>query len=123
MTRSLSITAVVLVAACLAGCIDYSDGARTGVITKFSRKGLICKTWEGEMNLGGLRNRTSTDANGNSSTSAVVNIWAFTVEDEKLIPIVQAKMRSGEVATVAYRQELVSLCRSDSGSYFATGVE
>lgn len=34
------------------GCIqDYSDGTRVGYIRKFSEKGLIWKSWEGEMML------------------------------------------------------------------------
>src|SRR5262244_940432 len=28
---------------------SYSDGERAGFVQKFSRKGWICKTWEGEM--------------------------------------------------------------------------
>ena len=28
---------------------SYSDGTRTGFVQKLSRKGWICKTWEGEM--------------------------------------------------------------------------
>ena len=28
---------------------SYSEGTRTGFVQKLSRKGLICKTWEGEM--------------------------------------------------------------------------
>ena len=28
---------------------DYSDGDRAGVLQKLSRKGWICKTWEGEL--------------------------------------------------------------------------
>ena len=32
----------------------YSDGQRTGDIYKFSKKGIIWKSWEGEMYLGGL---------------------------------------------------------------------
>jgi len=28
---------------------SYSDGERTGYVQKLSRKGWICKTWEGEM--------------------------------------------------------------------------
>jgi hypothetical protein len=29
--------------------IAYSDGERAGVLQKLSRKGWLCKTWEGEM--------------------------------------------------------------------------
>ena len=28
---------------------SYSDGYRAGVLQKFSRKGWVCKTWEGEL--------------------------------------------------------------------------
>jgi hypothetical protein len=28
---------------------SYSDGERAGYVQKFSRKGWICKTWEGEL--------------------------------------------------------------------------
>ena len=28
---------------------SYSDGTRTGFVQKLSRKGWVCKTWEGEM--------------------------------------------------------------------------
>jgi hypothetical protein len=30
---------------------SYSDGERAGFVQKFSRKGWLCKTWEGEMAL------------------------------------------------------------------------
>ena len=30
---------------------DYSDGERAGVLQKFSRKGWVCKTYEGELAL------------------------------------------------------------------------
>lgn len=28
---------------------SYSDGERVGYVQKFSRKGFVCKTWEGEL--------------------------------------------------------------------------
>jgi hypothetical protein len=31
--------------------ISYSDGERSGLLQKFSRKGWVCKTWEGELSL------------------------------------------------------------------------
>jgi hypothetical protein len=44
---------------------EYSQGSRVGIITKFSEKGFLFKTWEGQLNLGGIT--TSTDNNGNNS--------------------------------------------------------
>ncbi|MBL8310951.1 MAG: hypothetical protein JNL19_11055 [Burkholderiales bacterium] len=46
---------VVVALAALYGLVvwkwSYSDGERAGVVQKFSRKGWICKTWEGELNM------------------------------------------------------------------------
>lgn len=42
---------------------NYSDGVRVGVPYKLSRKGLVVPTWEGEMNLGGVRKKTDEDGN------------------------------------------------------------
>ena len=30
---------------------SYSEGERAGVVQKFSKKGWLCKTWEGELNM------------------------------------------------------------------------
>lgn len=30
---------------------SYSEGERAGVVQKFSKKGWVCKTWEGELNM------------------------------------------------------------------------
>lgn len=53
--------------------MTYSDGERTGVITKFSHKGMLIKTWEGELNMGGF------DQGG------VATIWAFSVDDPVIV--------------------------------------
>jgi hypothetical protein len=34
--------------------LSYSDGERAGYIQKFSRKGWLCKTWEGELAMANL---------------------------------------------------------------------
>jgi hypothetical protein len=34
--------------------ITYSEGTRSGVLTKVSKKGFVFKTYEGEMNVGGF---------------------------------------------------------------------
>lgn len=47
----------------------YSDGDRAGTLQKFSRKGWICKTWEGEL--------MQPTAPGVAPT-----IWNFSVRDE-----------------------------------------
>ena len=68
---------------------DYSDGDRAGVLQKFSRKGWICKTWEGELAqyvVPGL----------------APQIWQFTVRD----PAVAAELTNhmGEKLQLHYRE-------------------
>jgi len=67
----LVIVAIALVAAVyLYGAVhwSYSDGERAGVLQKLSRKGWVCKTWEGEMAMSTVPGVAPT-------------IWSFTVRD------------------------------------------
>lgn len=51
---------------------SYSDGERAGALRKFSRKGWLCKTYEGELVLEPVN---------------VANpvLWAFTVREERVV--------------------------------------
>jgi hypothetical protein len=52
----------------------YSEGNRAGVLIKFSKKGYVFKTYEGELNIGGM---------GNIPNTAQANqIWYFSVKNE-----------------------------------------
>lgn len=55
---------------------NYSEGQRTGVVYKLSKKGFIWKTYEGEMSL----NLTTKDSDGN----LVNKIFYFSVSDPKV---------------------------------------
>ena len=116
------ITALVLCLA-LAGCYDYSDGERIGVVTKFSKKGLFCKTWEGELLMGGLKRKTTSDSNGGSHTTSVANLFEFTIEDRPdLVAKVQSALAGGDTVKMTYKQELITICRSDGSDSFVTDV-
>ncbi len=84
----------------------YSDGDRVGTISKFSRKGLLVKSWEGEMVLGGLRR--------NSEGQAVANVWQFTVHDERLVAAFQKATDAGQTVRVKYSEWLVHGCTVDT---------
>ncbi|MCD6018008.1 MAG: hypothetical protein K0S53_1129 [Bacteroidetes bacterium] len=51
--------------------MSYSSGTRSGVVIKLSRKGYIFKTYEGELNLGGI-----SEGDG---TLMPTRIWKFSV--------------------------------------------
>ncbi len=63
---------------------SYSEGERVGVLQKFSRKGWICKTYEGELALYVV-------------AGVAPQIWTFTVRDEavasKLNPVIGERVR------------------------------
>ena len=35
---------LITLALLISGCVEYSDGYRTGVVTKFSKKGIFCRS-------------------------------------------------------------------------------
>ena len=52
----------------------YSEGNRAGRLIKFSHKGYLFKTYEGELNLGGI--------NSVNGGVLVNNMWDFSVTDK-----------------------------------------
>ena len=86
----------------------YSDGDRAGYVQKFSRKGWICKTWEGELAMANL-------------PGAMPEIFQFTVWDDKIAEQISQNM--GERMSLHYEQHrgLPSSCFGETG-YFVVSV-
>ena len=114
LTRiAVGLALALLLSGCISGCGEgYSEGERTGVVTKLSRKGLFFKSWEAEMNVGGVR---QTD------DGLTPNMWSFHVGDE-LVPEVQGALQRSERVSVRYRQWVVPPI-DQSSSYDAKAVE
>ena len=64
----------------------YSTGERSGFVQKFSKRGWIIKTWEGELAMVNL-------------PGAMPEIFTFTVRDEKVIPAIESTMGNRVVLT------------------------
>ncbi len=87
---------------------SYSSGKRAGYVQKMSRKGFVCKTWEGTL---------YTDiARGFRSDS-----FSFTVRSDSLAHVIETL--SGKRVAVDYEQHLYvpTSCFGDT-EYFVTGV-
>lgn len=98
----------------LGGC-SRSEGVRIGTVSKFSYKGNINKSWEGELVMGGLRQGES---------GAVANIWKFSIiggKDDALAAKFNAL--AGKQVKVSYRETAFFNPMRRSTSYIATGVE
>jgi hypothetical protein len=70
---------------------SYSEGERAGYLQKLSRKGWLCKTWEGEILL-------------SSMPGAIPERFNFTVRDEAVVRQLQAAM--GQRVQVTYAQHV-----------------
>jgi hypothetical protein len=70
---------------------SYSSGERAGWVQKFSHKGWICKTWEGELALVSLPGST-------------VEKFYFTVHDDAVARELQSAM--GKRATLHYEEKV-----------------
>ena len=102
---------VLVVLATTMGCIQTSEGERVGTVSKFSKKGVLISTWEGEAILGGQ------GASGNQD-----NIWRFSVEDEAVAEKVKEFSASGKLVVLQYKQEMfVAGWRADT-NYFVQDV-
>lgn len=97
----------------LGGCWDMGGGEKIGSVTRLQRTGAFCKTWEGEIIRGGL----------NSGSGVVGNAFHFTIEDDALAQQVQRAMEAQQEVKITYKKEAITLCRSDSDSYFLTKIE
>jgi len=68
---------------------SYSDGERAGVLQKFSRKGWVCKTWEGELAM-------------TTVPGVAPELWQFTVRDAVIAQHINAAI--GKRVTLHYRE-------------------
>jgi len=84
----------------------YSDGERAGYLQKFSRKGWLCKTWEGEMLL-------------SSMPGAIPERFAFSVRDPAVVSQLQGGM--GKRIQLSYEEHrgVPTECFGET-AYFAT---
>lgn len=87
---------------------SYSDGDRAGVLQKFSHRGWLCKTWEGEL--------LQPTPPGVPPT-----IWTFTVRDDSVAQLVNGGIGKRVVLTYQEHRGVPTSCFGDT-HYFVTGV-
>ena len=88
---------------------DYSTGERSGRLHKISKKGLLCKSWEGQIlinDLGGMNPKE--------------NFWEFSCMDDSLGK--QMEDLSGKRVKISYRQWLIGPWYQNT-PYTVTAIE
>jgi hypothetical protein len=87
---------------------NYSTGERAGYVQKLSRKGWVCKTWEGEMALVSLPGTVSEK-------------FAFSVRDDAVAAQINESVGSRVTLTYEEHVGLPTTCFGET-RYFITGV-
>src|SRR6266542_3263191 len=87
---------------------SYAAGERAGWLQKFSRKGWICKTWEGELAMVNL-------------PGAMPEIFAFTVRDDAVAARLNESLGQRVVLKYEEHRGVFTRCFGETG-YFVTGV-
>lgn len=82
-----------------------SDGTKSGILTDFTKKGKVFKTYEGKMVMEGLKNRTA----GSIETNELL----FSVENEKVADLL-AKLSGKNLQLHYYRYNNPIFWRGDS---------
>jgi hypothetical protein len=68
---------------------NYSSGERAGYVQKLSKKGWLCKTWEGELAMANL-------------PGAMPEIFNFTVRNDSIAALIEKNM--GKRVSLTYEQ-------------------
>ena len=91
----------------------YSEGTRTGTVFKVSKKGALCKTWEGTM---------SMDGYGAVGGQGVTAAFDFTVMDDAVLEKIKDAETSKKHVQLEYRQVKWRVSCLQDSEYVVTGV-
>lgn len=87
---------------------SYSEGDRAGYIQKFSKKGWLCKTWEGELAIGTI-------------PGSVPQLFLFSVRSDSIANEITRHMGSRMSLRYEEHRGVPTSCFGDT-DYFVTGV-
>lgn len=79
---------------------NFSEGARSGVLMKLSKTGVVFKTNEGQLNIGGF---------DQTNDIGVSNVWEFSVVDEKVLKDLNNAMDNSQRVKLLYHEKYVTL--------------
>lgn len=94
----------------------FSDGTRVGSLIKLSRKGYVFKTYEGQLQVGGMTEGTGSF---NSST------WDFSVDgsNDAVVNSLNEGMKMGQRVSLHYEEKFFQLPWNGDTKYFVVSVE
>lgn len=95
---------------------NFSSGFRVGVPVKLSSKGVLFKTHEGQLNIGGLTS---------GEQGVIPTQWDFTVakSDESVYQGIESAMEQGVRAKLYYKEKYIKLPWRGDSKYMVYKVE
>jgi len=95
---------------------NFSSGFRVGVPVKLSTKGVLVKTHEGQLNIGGLTS---------GEQGVIPTQWDFTVSksNEVAFSRIETAMEKGVRAKLYYKEKYIKLPWRGDTKYFVYKVE
>lgn len=94
----------------------YSEGERAGTVSKMSKKGFVFKTYEGQLNLGGLSGETGSPAS---------TLWSFSVSGSEtgVVQSLDSALLNGKRVKIHYVEKYYTFPWQGETSYFIDKVE
>jgi hypothetical protein len=115
------------IAGVAAGCeelnrIEYIQGSRVGYIVKFAKRGLFWKSYQGEVNMGGVQN---TGIGGASPS-----VWNFSLDNQRrrgenidsLVKVINVFLSTGQAVIFTYYAPFYSWPWRSNGRYLVQSV-
>lgn len=87
---------------------SYSTGERAGYVQKFSHKGWICKTWEGELAMVNI-------------PGSLTEKFTFTVRNQKIADYINSSLGKRVALTYEQHKGIPTTCFGET-EYFVTAV-
>lgn len=95
---------------------NYSDGTRAGIPMKMSKKGVLFKTYEGQLNVGGI---------SNTPDGAIPTVWDFSVRnsEDSVLYKLNAAVDEGKRVKLYYKEKYRKLFWIGDTKYFVYKVD
>ena len=95
---------------------NYSEGYRAGVPIKVSKKGTLFKTYEGQLNIGGLTN---------NAEGVIPSTWEFSIKSTsaEVLENLDEAIVENKRAKLYYEEKYARLFWRGDTKYFVTKVE
>lgn len=92
--------------------MTYSNGDRVGVLTKFEQRGLVFKTYEGELNIIGVNQYIGSPLSNET--------WHFSVRDEKVAQ--ELRGLQGKEVRLSFKEKNYNFFWQGETKFFVDGV-